>query len=127
MVSSSDALRIAKEAKGTAEKPKTGKIGFSFTTTPTAETSVKRAAVAVATATCAPVAKASVFGSSSSSDEEEEMPAEARLRMRNRGKDTPTSEGPRSYGKGKDGFMKKQLWEERAKVLEEALKDTHKA
>ncbi|XP_065560813.1 PEST proteolytic signal-containing nuclear protein-like isoform X2 [Artemia franciscana] len=39
------------------------------------------------------------------SDEEEEMPAEARMRMRNIGRDTPTSSGPNSFGKTKQGFV----------------------
>lgn len=37
------------------------------------------------------------------SDEEEEMPPEAKMRMRNVGKDTPTSSGPNSFGKTKQG------------------------
>lgn len=35
--------------------------------------------------------------------EPEEMPAEAKMRMRNIGKDTPTSSGPNSFGKTKQG------------------------
>lgn len=37
------------------------------------------------------------------SDEEEEMPPEAKMRMKNIGKDTPTSSGPNSFGKTKQG------------------------
>ena len=35
--------------------------------------------------------------------EPEEMPVEAKMRMRNIGKDTPTSSGPNSFGKTKQG------------------------
>lgn len=35
--------------------------------------------------------------------EPEEMPPEAKMRMRNIGKDTPTSSGPNSFGKTKQG------------------------
>ena len=37
------------------------------------------------------------------SESDEEMPAEARMRMKNIGKDTPTSSGPNSFGKTKQG------------------------
>ncbi|BHF77928.1 hypothetical protein SprV_0602103800 [Sparganum proliferum] len=37
--------------------------------------------------------------------EEEEMPLEARIKMRNKGRDTPTSSGPNSFGKGRFGFV----------------------
>uniref|UniRef100_A0A0X3Q2J8 PEST proteolytic signal-containing nuclear protein n=1 Tax=Schistocephalus solidus TaxID=70667 RepID=A0A0X3Q2J8_SCHSO len=37
--------------------------------------------------------------------EEEEMPLEARIKMRNKGRDTPTSCGPNSFGKGRFGFV----------------------
>lgn len=37
--------------------------------------------------------------------EPEEMPAEAKMRMRNIGKDTPTSSGPNSFGKTKQGKL----------------------
>lgn len=39
------------------------------------------------------------------SDEEEEMPPEAKMRMKNIGKDTPTSSGPNSFGKTKQGRL----------------------
>lgn len=38
------------------------------------------------------------------SDDEEEMPPEAKMRMRNIGRDTPTSAGPNSFGKTRQGF-----------------------
>lgn len=47
---------------------------------------------------------ASAFAAESSDDEVEEMPAECRMRMRNIGRDTPTSSGPNSFGKTKQGF-----------------------
>lgn len=40
------------------------------------------------------------------SDSDEEMPAEARMRMKNIGKDTPTSSGPNSFGKTKQGKIR---------------------
>jgi len=47
---------------------------------------------------------ASAFSNNDSDDEVEEMPAECRMRMRNIGRDTPTSSGPNSFGKTKQGF-----------------------
>lgn len=49
-------------------------------------------------------------------DEVEEMPPEARMRMRNIGRDTPTSAGPNSFGKTKQGFC------DAKKVFEKTLK-----
>lgn len=56
------------------------------------------------------------------SDEEvEEMPPECKMRMRNIGRDTPTSSGPNSFGKTKQGFIdSKKLFE---KSLREAAMD----
>lgn len=51
---------------------------------------------------------ASVFNEDSE-PEEEEMPLECRQRMRNIGRETPTSSGPKSFNKGKNGFMNKQM------------------
>ncbi|XP_075979982.1 PEST proteolytic signal-containing nuclear protein-like [Anticarsia gemmatalis] len=65
-----------------------------------------------------PVAKptvASVFNADDD-DEPEEMPAEARMRMRNIGRETPTSAGPNSFGKTKQGFC------DAKKVFEKNLK-----
>ncbi|KAK7601081.1 hypothetical protein V9T40_008522 [Parthenolecanium corni] len=59
---------------------------------------------------------ASVFGDESD-EEPEEMPPEARMRMRNIGRDTPTSSGPNSYGKTKQGFCNVK------KVFEKNLKE----
>ncbi|CAH0589297.1 unnamed protein product [Chrysodeixis includens] len=70
-----------------------------------------------------PVAKptvASVFNDDD--DEPEEMPAEARMRMRNIGRETPTSAGPNSFGKTKQGFCDaKKVFEKNLKqALEQA-------
>ncbi|CAH0694409.1 unnamed protein product [Spodoptera exigua] len=65
-----------------------------------------------------PVAKptiAAVFNADDD-DEPEEMPAEARMRMRNIGRETPTSAGPNSFGKTKQGFC------DAKKVFEKNLK-----
>ncbi|XP_023014413.1 PEST proteolytic signal-containing nuclear protein [Leptinotarsa decemlineata] len=52
-----------------------------------------------------------------SDSEPEEMPPQARMRMRNIGRDTPTSSGPNSFGKTKQGFSDAQ------KLFEKSLKD----
>ncbi|XP_028168464.1 PEST proteolytic signal-containing nuclear protein-like [Ostrinia furnacalis] len=59
---------------------------------------------------------ASVFNTDDD-DEPEEMPAEARMRMRNIGRETPTSAGPNSFGKTKQGFC------DAKKVFEKNLKE----
>ncbi|XP_026868740.1 PEST proteolytic signal-containing nuclear protein isoform X2 [Electrophorus electricus] len=63
-----------------------------------------------------PVKKpASVFDDDDS--EPEEMPPEAKMRMKNIGRDTPTSAGPNSFNKGKQGFSDHQkLWERKLKA-----------
>lgn len=61
-------------------------------------------------------AVASVFNNDSD-EEVEEMPAEARMKMRNIGRDTPTSSGPNSYGKTKEGFIN------HSKIYEKQLKN----
>ncbi|VVC95854.1 unnamed protein product [Leptidea sinapis] len=67
---------------------------------------------------------ASVFNDSDDDDEPEEMPAEARMRMRNIGRETPTSAGPNSFGKTKQGFCDvKKVFE---KNLKEALDTAEK-
>ncbi|XP_057658343.1 PEST proteolytic signal-containing nuclear protein-like isoform X1 [Diorhabda carinulata] len=61
---------------------------------------------------------ANVFNQDSDS-EPEEMPPHARMRMRNIGRDTPTSSGPNSFGKTKQGFSDaNKLFE---KTLKEAM------
>lgn len=48
----------------------------------------------------------------SEDESEEEMPLHARMKMRNMGKDTPTSSGPNSFGKTKQGFTDTvKLWD----------------
>ncbi|KAL4714237.1 hypothetical protein ACJJTC_009589 [Scirpophaga incertulas] len=72
------------------------------------------------TKTTASIAKpsvASVFNNDDDDDEPEEMPAEARMRMRNIGRETPTSAGPNSFGKTKQGFC------DAKKVFEKNLKN----
>ncbi|XP_015808951.3 PEST proteolytic signal-containing nuclear protein isoform X1 [Nothobranchius furzeri] len=59
---------------------------------------------------------ASVFNEDDDS-EPEEMPPEAKMRMKNIGRETPTSAGPNSFNKGKQGFSDNQkLWERKIKA-----------
>ncbi|CAH1959282.1 unnamed protein product [Acanthoscelides obtectus] len=60
-----------------------------------------------------------------SDSEPEEMPPEARMRMRNIGRDTPTSSGPNSFGKTKQGFSDaKKMFEKNLKeAMESAMAD----
>ncbi|CAG9805009.1 unnamed protein product [Chironomus riparius] len=56
------------------------------------------------------------------SEPEEEMPPEAKMRMRNIGKDTPTSSGPNSFGKTKQGFIDtKKLFERKLKQMADEI------
>ncbi|XP_077569318.1 PEST proteolytic signal-containing nuclear protein isoform X1 [Stigmatopora nigra] len=65
------------------------------------------------------VGMASVFNEDDDS-EPEEMPPEAKMRMKNIGRETPTSAGPNSFNKGKQGFSDHQkLWERKLKVQED--------
>ncbi|XP_046887099.1 PEST proteolytic signal-containing nuclear protein-like isoform X1 [Hypomesus transpacificus] len=58
----------------------------------------------------------SVFNEDDDS-EPEEMPPEAKMRMKNIGRETPTSAGPNSFNKGKQGFSDHQkLWERKLKT-----------
>lgn len=67
---------------------------------------------------------ASVFNADDDDDEPEEMPAEARMRMRNIGRETPTSAGPNSFGKTKQGFCdSKKIFE---KSLKKAMEEANK-
>ncbi|XP_075903881.1 PEST proteolytic signal-containing nuclear protein isoform X3 [Nelusetta ayraudi] len=60
---------------------------------------------------------ASVFNDDDDS-EPEEMPPEAKMRMKNIGRETPTSAGPNSFNKGKQGFSDNQkLWERKLKAV----------
>nr|CAH7740052.1 unnamed protein product [Callosobruchus chinensis] len=60
-----------------------------------------------------------------SDSEPEEMPPEAKMRMRNIGRDTPTSSGPNSFGKTKQGFSDaKKMFEKNLKeAMESAIAD----
>ncbi|XP_068455502.1 PEST proteolytic signal-containing nuclear protein [Clinocottus analis] len=59
---------------------------------------------------------ASVFNEDDDDSEPEEMPPEAKMRMKNIGRETPTSAGPNSFNKGKQGFSDHQkLWERKMK------------
>lgn len=65
------------------------------------------------------LAISSVFGEESDSEDEEEMPAFASMRMKNIGRKTPTSSGPNSFGKTKNGFCdQKKIFEKMSKDLE---------
>ncbi|XP_024946031.1 PEST proteolytic signal-containing nuclear protein [Cephus cinctus] len=67
---------------------------------------------------------ASVFNADDDDEEPEEMPAEARMRMRNIGRETPTSAGPNSFGKTKQGFCdSKKIFE---KTLKKAMEEANK-
>lgn len=60
---------------------------------------------------------ASVFNEDEDDSEPEEMPPEAKMRMKNIGRETPTSAGPNSFNKGKQGFSDHQkLWERKMKT-----------
>ncbi|XP_014239441.1 PEST proteolytic signal-containing nuclear protein-like [Cimex lectularius] len=60
----------------------------------------------------------------SDSEEEEEMPREAKMRMRNIGRDTPTSAGPNSFGKTKQGFCDaKKVFEKKLRAAAESTAD----
>uniref|UniRef100_A0A3Q3X0F3 PEST proteolytic signal-containing nuclear protein n=1 Tax=Mola mola TaxID=94237 RepID=A0A3Q3X0F3_MOLML len=64
---------------------------------------------------------ASVFNEDDDS-EPEEMPPEAKMRMKNIGRETPTSAGPNSFNKGKQGFSDNQkLWERKIKAQSDKL------
>lgn len=64
---------------------------------------------------------ASVFNEDDDS-EPEEMPPEAKMRMKNIGRETPTSAGPNSFNKGKQGFSDhKKLWERKLKAQADKL------
>ncbi|KAF6212901.1 hypothetical protein GE061_010611 [Apolygus lucorum] len=60
----------------------------------------------------------------SDTEEEEEMPKEARMKMRNFGRNTPTSSGPNSFGKTRQGFCDaKKLFEKQLKLAADELAD----
>ncbi|KAM9397698.1 PEST proteolytic signal-containing nuclear protein isoform 1-T1 [Salvelinus alpinus] len=101
--------------------PKVSKIGFGLISQPIkkpAPISIKLGASKPKEPVPVPAKKpalASVFNVDSD-DSEEEMPAEAKMRMKNIGRETPTSAGPNSFNKGKQGFSDHQkLWERKLK------------
>jgi len=68
--------------------------------------------------------QASVFGDSDDDEDLEEMPAEARMRMKNIGRETPTSAGPNSFGKTRQGFCdSKKVFE---RQLKKSMEDSAK-
>ncbi|KAG7275071.1 hypothetical protein CRUP_004837 [Coryphaenoides rupestris] len=80
------------------------KLGASKPKEPTPSVPAKKATMA------------SVFNEDDDS-EPEEMPPEAKMRMKNIGRETPTSAGPNSFNKGKQGFSDHhKLWERKMKT-----------
>ncbi|EFN85817.1 PEST proteolytic signal-containing nuclear protein isoform X2 [Harpegnathos saltator] len=98
--------------KKTGSEQKKGiQIKLGSVSKPTAKTTTQKPTVA------------SVFNADEE-DEPEEMPAEARMRMRNIGRETPTSAGPNSFGKTKQGFCdSKKIFE---KTLKKAMEEANK-
>ncbi|KAG7208501.1 hypothetical protein KM043_014725 [Ampulex compressa] len=105
------AFGFGKKAVG-ADSKKGIQIKLGSTSKPTVKpTTIQRPTVA------------SVFNADED-DEPEEMPAEARMRMRNIGRETPTSAGPNSFGKTKQGFCdSKKIFE---KTLKKAMEEANK-
>ncbi|XP_066515868.1 PEST proteolytic signal-containing nuclear protein-like isoform X2 [Hoplias malabaricus] len=101
--------------------PKITKLGFSM-----AGQSLKKAApISIKlgaskpkeVAPVLPVKKPAAVFDDDDDSEPEEMPPEAKMRMKNIGRDTPTSAGPNSFNKGKQGFSDHQkLWERKLKA-----------
>ncbi|XP_036419902.1 PEST proteolytic signal-containing nuclear protein isoform X2 [Colossoma macropomum] len=118
---SSSSSRTEDECKKQHVAFKMAKPGFSA-----ASQSLKKSPISIKlgaskpkeAAPALPVKKpASVFDEDDDS-EPEEMPPEAKMRMKNIGRDTPTSAGPNSFNKGKQGFSDHQkLWERKLKSL----------
>ncbi|XP_078801245.1 PEST proteolytic signal-containing nuclear protein isoform X1 [Oryzias latipes] len=122
----------AEEEDESSEDPpaprKVSKLGFSMSS----QAATKSNAISIklgATKPKEPVpslppkkpALASVFNDSDDS-EPEEMPPEAKMRMKNIGRETPTSAGPNSFNKGKQGFSDHQkLWERKIKAQGDKL------
>ncbi|XP_031837660.1 PEST proteolytic signal-containing nuclear protein [Nomia melanderi] len=105
-------LTFAFGKKSSTEQKKGIQIKLGSTSKPTVKaTPVQRPTVA------------SVFNADED-EEPEEMPAEARMRMRNIGRETPTSAGPNSFGKTKQGFCdSKKIFE---KTLKKAMEEANK-
>ncbi|KAK7162222.1 hypothetical protein R3I94_004771 [Phoxinus phoxinus] len=114
-----DEIDSEDEAKSKPAPTKMFKSGFSMTAKKPTSISIKLGASKPKEPTPALPAKkaglASVFNEDDDS-EPEEMPPEAKMRMKNIGRETPTSAGPNSFNKGKQGFSDHQkLWERKLK------------
>ncbi|XP_008308181.1 PEST proteolytic signal-containing nuclear protein isoform X2 [Cynoglossus semilaevis] len=122
----SDQLQHDDEERTSADPPaprKVSKIGFSMSN----QIGKKSNAISIKLGATKPKEPApsvppkkpglaSVFNEDDDS-EPEEMPPEAKMRMKNIGRETPTSAGPNSFNKGKQGFSDNQkLWERKLKA-----------
>ncbi|KAG8001292.1 PEST proteolytic signal-containing nuclear protein [Nibea albiflora] len=111
-----------------APPPKVSKIGFSMSSQMGKKSnpiSIKLGATKpkepVPSLPSKKLGLASVFNEDDDS-EPEEMPPEAKMRMKNIGRETPTSAGPNSFNKGKQGFSDHQkLWERKMKAQADKL------
>ncbi|XP_060891049.1 PEST proteolytic signal-containing nuclear protein-like [Labrus mixtus] len=115
-------------SSGPPAPPKVSKIGFSMGS----QMSKKSNPISIKLGASKPkepapsvppkkAAMASVFNEDDDS-EPEEMPPEAKMRMKNIGRETPTSAGPNSFNKGKQGFSDHQkLWERKIKAQADKL------
>ncbi|XP_026060449.1 PEST proteolytic signal-containing nuclear protein isoform X1 [Carassius auratus] len=117
---SADEIGLEDESKSKPAPSKISKLGFSMTAKKPTPISIKLGASKPKEPTPALPAKkaglASVFNEDDDS-EPEEMPPEAKMRMKNIGRETPTSAGPNSFNKGKQGFSDCQkLWERKFKT-----------
>ncbi|GAB6026345.1 hypothetical protein CHUAL_012549 [Chamberlinius hualienensis] len=90
------------------ELKKKPKISFGFSKTPSSSTSeVTSRSKKIEEVKAKQVTKPNSALAKAFNDEDDdvdEMPPEAKMRMRNVGRDTPTSCGPNSFGKTKQGF-----------------------
>nr|AFM90481.1 PEST-containing nuclear protein [Callorhinchus milii] len=113
---------VAGDANNKPTPPKVSKIGFSLGSTllkKPAPISIKLGANKPKESLPILAPKkpsvAAVFNEDEDS-EPEEMPPEAKMRMKNMGRETPTSAGPNSFNKGKQGFSDHhRLWERKMK------------
>ncbi|XP_016359365.1 PEST proteolytic signal-containing nuclear protein isoform X1 [Sinocyclocheilus anshuiensis] len=117
---SADEIGLEDESKSKPAPSKISKLGFSMTAKKPTPITIKLGASKPKEPTPALPAKkaglASVFNEDDDS-EPEEMPPEAKMRMKNIGRETPTSAGPNSFNKGKQGFSDHQkLWERKLKT-----------
>ncbi|XP_055704828.1 PEST proteolytic signal-containing nuclear protein-like isoform X2 [Phlebotomus papatasi] len=97
--------------------PRISKVSMSFGKTPTPKPGIQMKLNPTGRSDTGKLTVASAFNADSD-DEVEEMPAECRMRMRNIGRDTPTSSGPNSFGKTKQGFCDSK------KIFEKTLRGT---